>query len=712
VNIYPRQNVANALYYEIFGTDDEQEPKQHTDNTTGFSDGEVIKRASEAANGDKFRRLFYDGDLSDHSGDDSRADQALCDLLHFWCGNDVEQIDRLFRRSALMRSKWDRDDYRERTIGKALVGEVCKGSQENNAPQLPIVEIDPSFYFGGDKKKTFIPKRLADAILSQHHFITFSDTKEIYVYDDVRGVYHPGGEAVAQKLTQTALQDQSRNAHVAEVEGHIRRNRFFNRDDLNADPDFIPVANGIIDRRQRTDDGKYKIISYSPKFPYISKIETAYDPNASYDEWVEYLETTIPGEVDLLQELFGDALYRDYWLKYAVMHHGEGDNGKTVILSVLDALLGTENVSHQSLEDIEKNRFAKANLFGKFANTRGDIGSKALRDTSNFKMLTGEDAIEAEKKFRDPFTFWSYAKQHYSCNELPPTRDVSPAFYGRWILLDYPYVFVNDPEPNTNQRKKSGKYKKYFLTPEKRSGILNWSIVGLERVLKNERFTETDASRNVKARWIAKTNTLAWFVGVMVTEDVGAYVDKVAFYDAYSEFCRDNGVGVQFDVDQVTRKLPTIITTSLFRPGSDKGKRPRAWKNISVEGVPRKEQSTIETQSNLKTGMDEGTSRTSHDTIHATREEKEEDSDFSTIINSPESGTLGTLELVKSRLSLRASSRLTSPSYDALVSTVSRDMRMDDRTITNDDIVAALNELIDTNAGRELITICVDTKNG
>jgi len=40
--------------------------------------------------------------------DHSRADLALCGMLAFWCGGDPERIDRLFRRSDLMREKWDR----------------------------------------------------------------------------------------------------------------------------------------------------------------------------------------------------------------------------------------------------------------------------------------------------------------------------------------------------------------------------------------------------------------------------------------------------------------------------------------------------------------------------------------------------------------------------------------------------------------------------
>lgn len=82
-------------------------------------DAELLRRAFAARNGEKTRRL-YAGDISMHGSDRNVADLALCTSLAFWCGPDEARIDRLFRGSGLMRDKWDRDDYRQRTIRKAV----------------------------------------------------------------------------------------------------------------------------------------------------------------------------------------------------------------------------------------------------------------------------------------------------------------------------------------------------------------------------------------------------------------------------------------------------------------------------------------------------------------------------------------------------------------------------------------------------------------
>lgn len=84
-----------------------------------LSDQELVERAKRASNGDRFSRL-WDGDAFDYGNDHSRADLALCGLLAFWTGGDAERMDRLFRRSGLMREKRDRPSgrttYGQRTI--------------------------------------------------------------------------------------------------------------------------------------------------------------------------------------------------------------------------------------------------------------------------------------------------------------------------------------------------------------------------------------------------------------------------------------------------------------------------------------------------------------------------------------------------------------------------------------------------------------------
>src|SRR5207302_522329 len=106
-----RQEALDALYAEVWRQDRSTNkivasgpPANGTPH--GLTDDEILCRARTAANGDKFRRL-WGGDTGGYVSP-SEADLSLCSLLAFWTGPDAERIDRLFRKSGLMREKWTR----------------------------------------------------------------------------------------------------------------------------------------------------------------------------------------------------------------------------------------------------------------------------------------------------------------------------------------------------------------------------------------------------------------------------------------------------------------------------------------------------------------------------------------------------------------------------------------------------------------------------
>ena len=69
----------------------------------------LLERARGARNGAAFSALYDHGNLGGHGDDHSSADLALVNHLVYWADGDADQVDRLFRASALMRpEKWDR----------------------------------------------------------------------------------------------------------------------------------------------------------------------------------------------------------------------------------------------------------------------------------------------------------------------------------------------------------------------------------------------------------------------------------------------------------------------------------------------------------------------------------------------------------------------------------------------------------------------------
>jgi hypothetical protein len=83
-------------------------------------DQELLDKARSAQNGTKFTTLFDWGDWQRFYQSQSEADLALCCELAFWTGKDANRIEGLFRQSALFREKWERADYRDETIRRAI----------------------------------------------------------------------------------------------------------------------------------------------------------------------------------------------------------------------------------------------------------------------------------------------------------------------------------------------------------------------------------------------------------------------------------------------------------------------------------------------------------------------------------------------------------------------------------------------------------------
>jgi len=141
------ERVVRRVFGEPEGTNGHKELPTLGYSFQNFSDQEILEKASDADNGEKFRRLWA-GDSSGYTSA-SEADAALCSLLAFWTGPDPQRIDGLFRRSALCREKWTkREDYRRKTIECALEGrtdfyQIPKTVRLADGTECKVEELQP-----------------------------------------------------------------------------------------------------------------------------------------------------------------------------------------------------------------------------------------------------------------------------------------------------------------------------------------------------------------------------------------------------------------------------------------------------------------------------------------------------------------------------------------------------------------------------------------
>jgi P4 family phage/plasmid primase-like protien len=255
---------------------------------------------------------------------------------------------------------------------------------------------------------------------------------------DPKGVWTEDKLAV-QNRTIDILKNRYRGAHVSNAEDIVKRFA----DDLVIDsPDSsrINFANGMLDWSAQT------MHPHSPESASTVQIPWFYEPDATCERFDAFLDSVMsPDYQKLVWEMIGYLLYSGNPLQVAFLLHGSGGNGKGTLIKVITAMLGKENLAHQSLDALNGDKFAAANLFGKIANIAGDIDATFQESTARFKMLTGEDRFSGEYKYGDSFGFNNFAVPLFSANKIPGSADVSKGYLRRWVNIEFDRVFSGEP---------------------------------------------------------------------------------------------------------------------------------------------------------------------------------------------------------------------------------------------------------------------------
>jgi putative DNA primase/helicase len=334
-------------------------------------------------------------------------------------------------------------------------------------------------------KHNFLSALLATDLRSIFHIITLKDTEEIFIYNTETGLYEGGGKIGCNTLKEKikfVLGNSYSDYHAKCVIDNIKATKYTNREDFTSPLKFIPVENGVLN----ISKNPVELTNNNEKFYFTKKLPATYNPDAKCPKFLKFLSEILPEEKFRLQiqEMFGWCLWRDYNHQVAFMLVGEGSNGRSTLLGVLRLLLGNENVISVPLQELCKSRFATAELYKKFANIAPDISKDKIEDSSGFKTLTGGDLLKAEKKFCNPFYFVNHSKLIFSANKLPYTTDKSYAYYRRWVLIFFRIKFGDDGSPRDIY------ILEKITTPEEMSGIINWSLEGLQRLNNQGVFSE------------------------------------------------------------------------------------------------------------------------------------------------------------------------------------------------------------------------------
>lgn len=404
-----------------------------------------------------------------------------------------------------------------------------------------------------NKRINVVTELIADHLKKTYHFKSIRNDKDMEIWVYIQGIYVPNGRSYIIEFTREMLDFMFTtylgNQVVAKIyaDTFIDEVEFFNQQ--NEYTDLIVIQNGIYDYKKK------QLLNFTPELYFFTKVNAIYDPSAKCPKIIKFLEEVLNSNLDVLtiQEIFGFSLIRDYKYEKGFMFYGErGRNGKSKILEILKRFLGVENCASVSLQDLEKEQFSIINLHNKLVNIAADIPNAAVEHTGIYKSLTGRDLINANRKGQTHIKFVNYAKMIFGCNELPLIRTLSNAFWLRWVMINFPYQFLPQNEIDSLDNKENVFLQDKDIiskisTQEELNGLLNWSLEGLYRLLKTNKFSNETNSNEVKKYWLKKSNSVVAFINEMIEIDYDSSMTKSDFRKHYHLYCKRENINQMSD---------------------------------------------------------------------------------------------------------------------------------------------------------------------
>ena len=278
-----------------------------------------------------------------------------------------------------------------------------------------------------------------------------------------------------------------------------------------------------------------------------------YNPQAKAPIFEAYLNRVLPDieRQRLLAEYLGYVFIKHesrLKLEAAMILYGTGANGKSVFFEIVNALLGKQNTSSYSLQELtDVSGYYRAMIANKLVNYASEINGKLQADM--FKRMASGEMIPARLPYSEPMQLTQYAKFIFNCNELPKDVEHTPAYFRRWVIIPFD-VTIPDNEQDKELHTK--------IIETELSGVFNWVLEGLNRLLKQKKFSECEAAKQALEQYKTESNSVQMFLNE--NEYKGSPTNYKLIKDLYPEyrnFCLEDGAK-PFQKKNFTKQLRTL----------------------------------------------------------------------------------------------------------------------------------------------------------
>ena len=520
---------------------------------------DIVCNLRKQKNGDKFKKLYDDGDISDYASH-SEADAALCAMIAFRTGPDPLAIDDIFRTSALYREKWNRDDYREATINAGI--EACHSIFHKSKMEHPYFI---KFHDKTDEPYVSVPL-LAKYVREHLCYILVRDNGKQslmkYVYED--GCYRLYADNMLMGIIKKYIADYDeelvRMNVVSETLQHITTDlNYVSQDKLNAEENLINFRNGLL----RITADSLTLIPHTPDI--LSTIQIPCNwlgqdiPTPIFDSYMHTLTNGDKAIEQLLLEFIGVCIsnIKGWRMKKSLFLVGDGDTGKSQLKNLVERLLGKGNFIGIDLKEIEA-RFGTGAIYGTRLAGSSDMSFLSVDELKTFKKITGGDSLYAEFKGQQAFEFTYNGLLWFCMNRLPKFGgDDGKWVYDRIMVVRCPNIIPKD------------KQDKMLLDKmyAERDGIVYKAVKALQKVITNGyQFSEPESVSLERDIYMSENNSVISFYEECMCRRSNSKMDDLAttsrIYDVYRAWCYDNNNGFAKTAKEFRETLASYLDSS------------------------------------------------------------------------------------------------------------------------------------------------------
>ena len=284
-------------------------------------------------------------------------------------------------------------------------------------------------------------------------------------------------------------------------------------------------------------DGDWILQPHNRQHYRTTQLPVKYDPAAKAPRFAQFLREVFPSadgekQSQALLEMMGYSLMAHCKHEKFIILVGNGANGKSVVLKVLEMLCGVDSVAGVQPSQFA-NKFQRAHLMNKLVNIVSEIEQGAVIDDAALKGITSGETTTVEHKHKDPFQMTPFATCWFGTNHMPHTRDFSDGLFRRALILKFDAVFK--PE--------LGNCDPFLLDKlaGEMQGILTMALEAYSLALMIG-FTVPDSSVQAADEWRLEADQVAQFIAEDCSEGADAEYIVSDLYAAYKLWATDNGV--------------------------------------------------------------------------------------------------------------------------------------------------------------------------